>query len=315
VDVRQLSGLLEEGRYAECRARAEALLHETALSDGDRARSFLALSYATTALHAGQEALGSAELAVHFSRASAEYDVTGHALCHLAFLSYENRLYKRAVQCLDEYFRYFDLYGEARKLEGWVLAHMGQYFHAMGRAPKALEYLDKAYRWHLEREALPAQVDQHRAEWLWHLLKAGRVEQARDLLAASNTYLCAYPNDIDARARYLNNRAYFHYLGGNHRAALEVALQALQVRGVSAARKAQACLTLHYAARAMHCWKEARGLATLARIHANVSRRPELEEEATRVLLHLQTDSGLPLMDELFRNLDRMASPTVSAVE
>lgn len=313
MNVSQLASLLDEGRYAECRAEAESVLRHAPLTDQDRARAFLALSYSSAALHAGQEALGTAELAVYFSRQSGEYEVTGHALCHLAFLCYESRLYKRAVHCLEEYFRSFTLYGEAKTLEGWVLAHLGLFYQAMGRSSKALEYLEKAYRWHQDRGALPPQVDHHRAEWVWHLLKAGRVEQVRDLLAASATYLCEYPNDIDARVRFYNNHAYFHYLRGSHEAALDYAMQAMQVRGISAARKAQACLTLHYATRALGLWKEARGMATLARIHASVSRRPELEEEATRALLHLQTDSGLPLMDELFRSLGKMARTAVGA--
>lgn len=315
MDANDLAGLLDEGRYAECRSAAEELLRHASLSDAERARAFLALSYCTVALHAGQESLGPAELAVHFSRQASDYEVAAHALCHLAFLCYEHRLYKRAAQCLEEYFQYLPLYSEAKTLEGWVLAHMGLFYQAMGRAPKALEFYEKAYEWHAERAVSAAQIDQHRAEWLWQLLKLGRVDEARDLLSASGAYLREHPNDLDARARYYNNKAYYHYLAGHYATALDIALQTMQVRGIAAVRKAQACLILHYTTRAMGLWKDARGLATLARIHANVSRRPELEEEATRALLHLQHDSGLPLMDDLFRNLSRMARTPMVATE
>lgn len=315
MDASELASLLDEGRYAEGRSAAEELLRHASLTDAERARAFLALSYCIAALHAGQESLGPAELAVHFSRQSSEYEVAAHALCHLAFLCYEHRLYKRATQCLEEYFQYFPHYGEAKTLEGWVLAHLGLFYQAMGRAPKAAEFYERAYRWHLEHAVSPAQVDQHRAEWLWQLLKLGRVDEAWELLSASGAYLREHPNDLDARARYYNNRAYYHYLSGHYTTALDIALQTMQVRGIAAIRKAQACLILHYTARAMNLWQDARGLATLARIHANVSRRPELEEEATRALLHLQHDSGLPLMDDLFRNLSRMARTAVIATE
>lgn len=307
MDVGALASLLESGRYTECCQAAELLVRHAALPDADRARAFLAQSYSLGALQAYQEALAPAELAVYFSKLGGAYDVAGHALCHLAVLYHDSRLHKRAIQCLDEYFRYFTLYAEARSLEGWVLAHTARAYQAMGRGPKALEYFQKAYRWQVEHAASPQQVDLIRGDLVWQCLKLGRLEPAQELLPASEAYLRAFPNDLDARARHLNNEAYRCFLLGHFSGAVEAAIHTVQIRGVSALRKAQACLTLHYTARAMGLWKEARGLGTLARIQASVCRRPDVEEEATRALLHLQHDGELPLMDELARSLGRLS--------
>jgi tetratricopeptide (TPR) repeat protein len=315
VDVSTLATLLDERRFGECREAAESLLRTARLTDAERAQAFLALSYGLAALHDGQEALGPAELAVHFGHQSREYDITGHALCHLATLCYETRLYKRAVGCLDKYFQLFTLYKEARGLEGWVLAHMGLFHQAMGRGAKALEYFQKAYRWHLDQNTCPQQLDLYRGDLAWHLLRMGDVDQVEDLLARTRTYLTAAPNDLDARARYLNNAAYRCYLTGDYGGAVHSALQAVHMRGVSATRKAQAYLTLHYTAKARHMWKEARGLGTLARIQASVARRADLEEEATRALVQMQQGGGVPLMEELFRSLTLMEQQTAATGE
>jgi tetratricopeptide (TPR) repeat protein len=310
MDVSELAALLEDRRFGECRDAAAAILRQPALTDAERAQAFLALSYSQAALLDCQEALGSAELAVYFGHQSREYDVAGHALCHLAMLCYENRLYKRAVACLDEYLRTYTIYKEALALEGWVLSHLGLFHQAMGRGLKALEYFQKAYRWHLDHDAGPQQLDLYRGDLTWQHLKLGAVEPTASLLAHTRAYLKEAPNDLDARARYLNNMAYRSYLTGDYGGAIQSALQAVHMRGISATRKAQAYLTLHYAAKAKRMEKEARGLATLARIQANVARRADLEEEAVRALVQMQQGGGVPLMEELFRSLSLMEQQT-----
>ncbi|HYG60786.1 MAG TPA: hypothetical protein VD902_22140, partial [Symbiobacteriaceae bacterium] len=217
------------------------------------------------------------------------------------------------VACLEEYFRDFALYNVSRALEGWSLAHLALFYQAMGRHPKALEYFQKAYRWHSEQGAGPQHLDEHRADLIWQSLKLGDTDAARPLLAESAVYLQEVPNDLDARARYLNNQAYLHYLSGGYTSALDAAIQVVHMRGVSALRKAQACLTLHYTAKAMGHRREAMGLGTLVRIQASLGRRPDLEEEATRSMLHMQQDGGLPLMDELFRSVTVWAQRAAAA--
>lgn len=314
MEVSALAGLLEAGRYAECIQAAEVLLRHGALPDGEKARAFLAQSYAQAALQASQEAVGPAELAVHFSRTGSVYDVAAHALCHLADLCYENQLYKRALQCLDEYFSYITLYGaQARSLEGWVLSHTGLAYQAMGRGPRALEYFQKAYRWYVEHSACPQQVDQARGDLAWQLLRQGQPTEVTPLLEGSAAYLREHPNDLDARARLLNNRAYRNFLLGHYSAAIDTGVHSVQMRGASALRKAQACLILHHAARAMGLWKEARGLGFLARIQAGLSKRPDLEQEAVRCLLHLHQGADVPLMDELVRSVARLGHSPAAA--
>jgi hypothetical protein len=57
-------------------------------------------------------------------------------------------------------------------------------------------------------------------------------------------------------------------------------------------------------ARALGRERVAMGIGVLARIHAIVDQRPDLEEEATRSLVQmLQQQEGLSLMEDLFAEL------------
>jgi tetratricopeptide (TPR) repeat protein len=303
VDVGTLAALLDERRFGDCRDAATALLRTGELDDGARAQVFLALSCSLAALQSGQEALGPAELGVYFGREAGDYDLVARALCHLATLCHESGQHKRAIACLDEFFQYFGLYRMAKSLEGWVLGRLGLLYQAMGRGTKALEYFRRAYQWHLAADSSPQLIEVHRGNLTWQLLQLGATTEARELLAQSAAHLGRAPNDLEARACYLNNLGYSDYLSGNHRAAIDLCIQALHMRNVPAAWKARACLTLHYTARAMGRLREAMGLGTLARIQANLARQPHLAEEATRSMLHMQQHAGLPLMDELLRSL------------
>ncbi|HYF93815.1 MAG TPA: hypothetical protein VD969_16505 [Symbiobacteriaceae bacterium] len=310
MDVSTLAVMLGERRYGECRDAASQLLQARDLTEPEKAQVFLALSDSRYALHAGQEAIGPAELAVYFGRQGGDYDLVGRALCHLATLYHESGLQKRAVNCLDEFFQYFGLYTRARALEGWVLSQLGLYYQAMGRGGKALDYFKRAYAWHMATGATPQALEEQRGRLVWQYLKLGNLDEAGELLGLSGAYLKGAPNDLDARACYLNNLAYRYFLIGRYGTAIDSAVQALQVRNASALRKGQACLTLHYAAKAMGLIPEAMGLGTLARIQANVARRPDIEEEATRSMLHIQQYQGLPLMDELLRSLRQFTAAT-----
>jgi len=303
MDVSALAALLDEQRFGDCRDAANELLCTCDLPEAEKAQVFLALSYSLSALQSGQEAIGPAELAVYFSRQAGNYDLLGRSLCHLALLYHESGLHKRAVACLEEYFQSFALYERSRSLEGWVLASLGLFYQAMGRAPRALEYCKRAYAWHMAAGATPQQVEEQRGNLIWQHLKLGQPDQARELLSISRAYLQQAPNDLEARAGYLNNQAYRYFLTGSYGAAIDSAVHVMHMRGVTPVRKAQACLTLHHTARAMGLTSEALGLGTLARIQANVARRPDLEDEACRSLLHTRQAQGLPLMDELLRSL------------
>lgn len=305
MDIGALAALLDERRFGDCRDAAAALLRTGELDDGTRAQVFLALSYSLAALQSGQEALGPAELGVYFGRQAGDYDLVGRALCHLATLCHESGLYKRAIACLDEYFQYFGLYRLAKPLEGWVLGRLGLLYQALGRGPRALEYLRRAYQWYTAEGASPHMIESQRGHLIWQLLKLGETGEARDLLALSAVHLGRSPNDIEARACYLNNLGYCDFLGGHHASAIDLCTQVLSMRNVPAAWKARACLTLHFTARALGRAREAMGFGTLARIQANLARQPHLEEEATRSLIHMQQHEGLPLMDELLRSLQQ----------
>lgn len=303
MNVGALAALLDERRFGDCRDAAWALLRSGELDDGARAQVFLALSCSLAALQSGQEALGPAELGVYFGRQSGDYDLVGRALCHLATLCHDAGLYKRGIACLDEYFQHFGLYLFAKSLEGWVLGRLGLLHQAMGRGPKALEYFRRAYQWHASGGASPQLVETQRGHLIWQLLKLGETGQAQELLRLSEAYLGRAPNDLEARACYLNNLGYCDYLDGKYAGAIDRCTEVLHMRSVPAAWKARACLTLHYTARAMGRVREAMGLGTLARIQANLAHQPHLEEEATRSMLHVQQHEGLPLMDELLRSL------------
>jgi tetratricopeptide (TPR) repeat protein len=314
LDVRQvtnpedLANLLGAERFHEAREAAEVLLHRGGLNARELAQVYLALSHSLSALQAGQEAVGPAELAAHFARESAEYDLLGRALCHLASLCYDNRLYKRALSCLEAYFAHFTLCNRARALEGHVFHRTACCFQAMGRGLKALEYFEKAYRWH--RQGEPPLLDQHRADLAWQCLRLGKVERAEELLAESENYLRSAPNDLDARARHCCNVAYRAYLVGNYSEALDAAIRTMGLKGATSLRKAHACLVLHYTARAMGLQREAQGVAVLARIQASVARRADLEEEINRSMLQVQPQAGLPLIEELFRALRQAGQAT-----
>ncbi|HLN62668.1 MAG TPA: hypothetical protein VK464_14070 [Symbiobacteriaceae bacterium] len=300
-----LGDLLSERRYGECRELAETILRRGSLTDGERGIVYLALSSSLAALHSNQEALGPGELAVYFSRCAGEHDLLGRALCHLAEVYHENGLYKRAVGCLDEYFLAFSLYNLARALEGRAFGQMAQSYQAMGRGPKALEYWRKAYRWHMDHRTDPQLVDLYRGKLVWQLLKLGQLEPVGALLGDSEAYLRQAPNDLEARARYLNNLAYQAYLTCRYGLAIDTAARVMGLRGARPVRKAQACLTLHYTARSLGLVREAVGFGLLGRIQASVARRPDLEDEATRALVHMHQRETLPSIDELLRGLGR----------
>ncbi|HWI53417.1 MAG TPA: hypothetical protein VNT01_14845 [Symbiobacteriaceae bacterium] len=308
MEISTLAALLDEQRYGDCRDAANELLRTCSLPDADRAQVFLALSYSLSALQSGQEAVSPAELAVYFSRQAGDYDLLGRILCHLAMLYHELGLHKRAAACLDEYFQYFALYERSRLLEGWVLSKLGLFYQAMGRAPKALEYCKRAYGWHVASESPTQLVEEQRGNLIWQHLKLGQLYQARELLSISNAYLRQVPNDLEARAGYMNNQAYRYFLTGSYGAAIDSAVQVMHMRNVAPVRKAQACLTLHHTARAMGLEREALGLGTLTRIQANVAHRPDLEDEACRSLLHTRQAQRLPLMDELLRSLQQFTA-------
>jgi tetratricopeptide (TPR) repeat protein len=308
MDLSMLAALLEERRFSECRAAAEQLLSDTGLAEADRAQAFLALSCSLSGLHTVQAAIGPAELAVLLSRQSGDYDLMGRSLCHLAMLYQQSGLHQRAADCLADYFHSFGLYRRARGMEGWVLSHLGLFNEAMGQTSKALEYYRRALAWHTDQGAEPALVEQHRGDLAWLLLKAGRLGEAKPLLEQSAEYLRVAPNDLEARACHQNCLAYRDYLSGNHDAALSLGIQVIQMPAVSAARKAHAYLTLHYAARAMGRIREAVGLGTLARIQATVAGRPDLADEAVRSVLHIQQAGRLPQAEDLLESLRQPAA-------
>lgn len=310
MQIVALSDLLRQGRFGECRAGAETLLLQGDLDPQGLGGVYLALSRSLSALYANQEALGPAELAVHYARQCGDNDLLGRAICHSAYVYHENRLYKRAVARLAEYFYYYSLYRYARSLEGWVLYNMAVFHRAMGRGTKALEYYVKAYRWHLSEGAEPQLVEKCRANLAWQHLKMGELEPAEVYMEGSEEYLIQFPNDLDARARHWNSLAFHAYMTGSYRRAMETAAHVVGLRGVTPLRKAYACMTLHYTARSLGKERVAIGMAVLARIQASVARRPDVEEEANRCLLQmLQQREGLPLMEDLFSELGLIVRP------
>lgn len=316
MELAVLSDLFRQGRYADCRERAETLLVQGGLDPHGSAAVYLALSRSLSALHANQEALGPGELAVHYARTCGDNDLLGRAICHSAYAYYENRLYKRALARLTEYFYYYSLYKEARALEGWVFYNMAVLYRAMGRGTKALEYYLKAYRWHQAEGAGPQELERCRANLVWQYLKLGEIEPAEGHMERSEEYLVHFPNDLDARARHWNNLAYHAYMTGAFRRAMETAARVVGLRGVTPLRKAYACLTLHYTARALGTERVAMGMGVLARIQASVARRPDIEEEASRSLVQtLQQREGLPLMEDLFAELGLVVRPRQDGAE
>lgn len=307
MEVSTLAALLDAQRYGDCRDAANELLRTRDLCDGEKALVFLALSQSMLALQSGQEAIGPAELAVFFSRQAGDYDWVGQALCHLAMLYHESGLHKRATVCLAEYFQHFALYRSSRQLEGRVLDCLGRIHQAMGQTPQALTYCKRAYAWHAAAGASPQAVEEQRGNLVWQYLKAGQMDHARELLSISRLYLQQAPNDLEARACYTNNLAYQAFLQASYATALGRAMEVMHMRNIAPARKAQACLTLHYTARAMRLTTQAGDLATLARIHAKVARRPDLEDEACQALLHTKQAERLPQADELLRSLRQLA--------
>jgi hypothetical protein len=135
-------------------------------------------------------------------------------------------------------------------------------------------------------------------------------------MEGSEEYLVQYPNDLDARARHWNNLAFHAYMTGEYRRAMETAARIVGLRGATPLRKAYACLTLHYTARAMGKERVAMGMGVLARIQASVARRPDVEEEASRSLLQmLQQREGVPLMEDLFAHLGLAVRPQQDGAE
>lgn len=316
MEAALLSDLLRHGRYADCREVAETLLLRGGLDQWGLAVVYLALSRSLSALHANQEALGPAELAVHYARDCGDNDLLGRAICHSAYIYHETGLSKRAVARLTEYFSYHSLYKQARSLEGWAFFNMAVSYRAIGRGTKAVEYYGKAYRWHVSEGADPQQVERCRANLAWQHLKMGEIEPAEAFMEGSEEYLVQYPNDLDARARHWNNLAFHAYMTGEYRRAMETAARLVGLRGVTPLRKAYACLTLHYTARAMGQERVAMGMGVLARIQASVARRPDVEEEASRSLLQmLQQREGIPLMEDLFSQLGLVVRPRQDGAE
>lgn len=95
MDVSYLAELLRAQRFGECEEAAGAMLRREGLAATEKAHAFLALSRSLVALHAHQEALAPAELAAYFAGETADYDLLGRTLCHLAAVCDENRLHKR----------------------------------------------------------------------------------------------------------------------------------------------------------------------------------------------------------------------------
>lgn len=302
MEVADLAEHLSARRFEMARLGAEELLRRGGLTPLELAQTYLVLSCSLAALRANQEALGPAELAVHYSRQSGDHDLMGRALCHLAERSADLALYKRALACLEEYFRKMPLYQRARKLEGMAF-HLAAICHrAMWRESRALEYFLKAYRWHLRQEAPPDQVEQFRAELIWQSLRTGQMDRALPLLAESEEYVKQHPQDAVARAHLLRNLAYKAYLEGAHRTAAALAREVVQIPGASAAQKACAFLTLHYAAKAAGLREDASAFGLLARLQAILARRTDLERELTRSLLGMQAPLNLPQVEALLQN-------------
>ncbi|HEY3364803.1 MAG TPA: hypothetical protein VGK74_07125 [Symbiobacteriaceae bacterium] len=307
MEAGALEDLLRQERFGDCTAAAEGWLQRGGLTVPQKALVFWALTRSLTRAQAGQEAIGPGELAVHFSRESGQYDLLGQALVHLASVCFDNRLHRRALLALEGYFHYYTLYGEARGLEGRVFHLIALCDQATGRPAKAVEYHQKAYRWHTGRGAEPQQVDWYRAALAWQYLQLGQTEPVNVLLRDSEAYLLLAPNDLDARVRLWNNRAYLCLLTGDHRGAIDIAIRAATLRGAAPGRKAQAFLILHYTAKAMGCARIALGIGVLAKVHATVARRVDVEEEVSRSMFQMQQQDRLPLVDELFQELSRIS--------
>lgn|GEM_PF-2815949 len=306
VDVAALAGLLADRRYAECRTLSEELLRCDGLSAHAKAQASVALSRSLQALGAGQEALSPGELALHFGRESMDYDLVGSILCHLSSLCLENGLHKRGLTCLEDYFTFFHAYTEARDLEGWVLSRIAHVHQLSGRSTKALEYFARSYRWHEDMGAGPQLLEQHRADLIWQCLRLGHLDRAEALLQLSRSYLELAPNDIEARARYLNSAAYREFMTGQHGTALQLAAQVVHLRGVAPQHKAQGYLTLHLAARSRGLSCEAVAAGMLAKIQAGLAHRTDLESEVVRSLLQMQRGASVSCLEELAGSLAKL---------
>jgi len=302
VEVADLAAHLSARRYGMARLGAEELLRRGGLTPLELAQTYLVLSRSLAALRANQEALGPAELAVHYSRQSGDHDLLGRALCHLAECASDLALYKRALVCLEEYLRHMPLYQRARNLEGMAF-HLAAICHrAMWRESRAAEYFRKAYRWHLQQGAAPEQVERFRAELIWQDLRTGQMDRALPLLAESEGYVRQHPQDAAARIHLLRNQAYRAYLEGDHHTAAALAQQVVQTIGASAAQKACAYLVLHYTARAAGRRDDASAFGLLARMQAILARRADLERELTRSLLSMQAPVCLPQVEALLQS-------------
>ncbi|HEY8346902.1 MAG TPA: hypothetical protein VIL07_06440 [Symbiobacteriaceae bacterium] len=303
MEVADLAALLAARRYREARHAAENLLRRGDLTVLEQAQTYLSLSYSLAALHLNQEALGPAELAVHYSRMTPDYDLLGRALYHLAELCADLALHKRALACLEQYFRQMPLYQRARALEGRAF-HLAAVCHRnMWRESKAAEYFRKAYQWHLSQGLPPDRVEPIRAELIWQWLRIGQLERAAPLLAQSQQYVAETPQDVRARISLCNNLAYKAYLESAHPTAAARAEEAVRIIGATAAQKACAYLTLHYTARATGRRSDAVAFGMLARMQAILARRIDLERELTRSLLSMQDHVSLPHVEALLQSL------------
>ena len=311
--VHSLAELLQANRYRACKEAAEALLSRGALSAGEQAQVHLALSSCLAALQESQASLGPAEIAVHLAREAREYDLLGRASYHLAQVCHENRLHKRALSALDMYFHCFTLYRLSKGLEGRVFHLTALGHQALGRGGKALEYFRKALGWSVQHGEHPQIVETCRADLIWQLLRMGELEPTGRLLTESGAYFRLAPNDLEARARYLNNLAYRFCLQGDYPEAISHALLLIELRGIAPAHKAQACLTLQRSTQALGLTRESLGLGLLAKIQAAVARRSDIEEEAVRALLQLRQGEEPPMMESLVQNLNHLGKQSEAA--
>ncbi len=307
MEIGALIDLLDAGRYTDCREAAEVLIRHGNLSPVEKAQVFLALSDSLAAMQSKQKAIGPGELAAHFCRETHQYDLLGRTLYHLGSLYHEVRLDKRALSCLQEYFRYVSLYRRARALEGRILHQMALCHRVMGRSKKALEYFRKALNWQRQHEPDVQRCERYRADLIRQHLQLVQAEPSVPLLSESHAYVKQHPGDLQARAAYLNNRALLALTERDYAAAVQAASRVIRLRGVPRAQRAEAYLILFETARAMDLHREALGMGVLTRIQAGIARRPDIEDAVSRAIIQMQQHGNIPPVDELFRRIEQSA--------
>jgi len=264
---------------------AEAMLQRWQDRDLELAHLHLILSRCLFGLHEYQAAATNADMARLLARTAGEFSLYAEA-CHLAGACQGqagnlNTAAERFTDCLQHATGL--LRAKALYNRGHVYERQGAYGYAVPDYEEALQLAGGLDR-RLERSAM--------TNLAWDLIMLKQFERAEELLERLETAPDAQADAV-LRAQIAHDKLHIAHLQGQHRQAFQQIVQALRRTDQAFPHvRARVALTTMSLAADLGLHEEACVVGLVAKRLASQAQRPDLDDEASRLLHDLEAEAG-----------------------